>query len=270
MQIAELAQVEQLVKDGALFIVNHSGGKDSQVMYDLVSRVVPAEQIAVVHAVLPGMEWRGTMEQIQGTVTQPVYVCQAVKTFEQMTRGRGYFPAPKYRQCTSDLKRGPLEKLIRQILKERGLKLVVNCEGLRAQESQDRAKRPLLELDKRNSKAGRTWYKYNPIHALLINDVWAVGNSSVADLERRRQLYRQGNRKQALDGWAFHWAYVAGMSRLSCVICIFMGNEDKKVSAQENPQTWKDFAQVERDLDQTFFMPKKGKEREFITDLVIL
>ena len=39
------AQIFQLIKAGALFVVNHSGGKDSQAMLIKVRELVPADQI---------------------------------------------------------------------------------------------------------------------------------------------------------------------------------------------------------------------------------
>ena len=46
-----------LVKQGALFVLNHSGGKDSQAQMIEVLKHVPARQILVVHATLGRFEW---------------------------------------------------------------------------------------------------------------------------------------------------------------------------------------------------------------------
>jgi 3'-phosphoadenosine 5'-phosphosulfate sulfotransferase (PAPS reductase)/FAD synthetase len=37
------------------------------------------------------------------------------RTYLEMVEQRGMFPSPQYRQCTSDLKRGPIEKFIRSL-----------------------------------------------------------------------------------------------------------------------------------------------------------
>ena len=50
--IAIPSQLRELIERGALVAVNHSGGKDSQAMMILLSRVVPREQLLVVHAPL--------------------------------------------------------------------------------------------------------------------------------------------------------------------------------------------------------------------------
>ncbi len=44
------AHIQELVERGATFIVNHSGGKDSQAMAAYVRSFVPDDQILVVHA----------------------------------------------------------------------------------------------------------------------------------------------------------------------------------------------------------------------------
>ena len=50
------AQLQELVARGALFVANHSGGKDSDAMFDYLRELVPAEQIMLIHAELPGVE----------------------------------------------------------------------------------------------------------------------------------------------------------------------------------------------------------------------
>lgn len=56
------AELDQLIASGALFVANHSGGKDSQVQLIRLLERVPASQLVVVHASLGPMEWPGAME----------------------------------------------------------------------------------------------------------------------------------------------------------------------------------------------------------------
>ena len=58
----------ELIRSGALVAVNHSGGKDSQAMSILLSRIVPRTQLVVVHAPLGEVEWPGTIEHIEATL----------------------------------------------------------------------------------------------------------------------------------------------------------------------------------------------------------
>ena len=49
-------QCREMIRRGALVAVNSSGGKDSQAMTILLSRIVPREQTIVVHAPLAEVE----------------------------------------------------------------------------------------------------------------------------------------------------------------------------------------------------------------------
>ncbi len=162
-----VAQVQTLIDRGALFVINDSGGKDSQAMKVLLKRLVPKRQLGIVHAHLPEVEWEGSLEHIERFAAGiPVIVAQSRKTFMEMVDHRKMFPSPKNRQCTSDLKRGPIEREIRRYLKANPQfgGLVVNCMGLRAAESPGRSKLTPFKRNEGNSKAGREWYDWLPIH----------------------------------------------------------------------------------------------------------
>ena len=241
-------KIQDLINQGALFVVNHSGGKDSQAMTAQLSKVIPANQLHVVHAHLPGVEWEGTLDHIVDNIGQlPLTVVQAGKTFLEMVKHRGMWPSPSYRQCTSDLKRGPIEKAIRHEVKKRGNLLIVNCMGMRAQESSSRSKLDTFKLNKRNSKAGREWYDWLPIHDMLEEEVFEVIRKA---------------------GQEAHWAYSKGMSRLSCCFCIMANEKDLKIAAEHNPELFEEIAQMERDIDQTLLMPSKSKGRRFLKDII--
>jgi hypothetical protein len=125
--------IATLIQRGALFVVNHSGGKDSQAMFAKISKQVPAHQTIIIHAILPEVEWDGVIEHIKRTTGNvPLLFAKAKKTFFEMVEHRGMFPSPAYRQCTSDLKRNPIEREIRRFLKDNPSfgGLVVNCMGM--------------------------------------------------------------------------------------------------------------------------------------------
>lgn len=78
----------------------------------------------------------------------PFIVATASKTLLEMVERRfeirpevPSWPSASTRQCTSDLKRGPIQREVRRYAKANGFKTIVNCLGLRAQESPGRAKR---------------------------------------------------------------------------------------------------------------------------------
>lgn len=239
--------IVRLIERGALFVINHSGGKDSQAMTSYLRKLVPHEQLVIVHAELPEVDWEGIPEHIEATCEGiPVHYCQARKTFFEMVDHRGMWPSPKYRQCTSDLKRGPIEKTIRRILKDRGQWLVVNCMGLRAQESPSRRKATVFKVSTGNSVAGREWYDWLPIHAWKIEEVFA-------------EISRSGQRP--------HWAYEAGMTRLSCCFCIMASRGDMQTAARLKPELFQRYLETERRLDQTMLMPADGRRR-FLDEVV--
>ncbi len=251
-----------------LYVCNHSGGKDSQAMFKWLYEHVPKEDIVVVHAHLPGADWEGTIEHIRTTIKEiPLYVVQANKTFFEMVDERGMWPSPKYRTCTSDLKRAPIQKFIRRYAKENGYTTVLNCPGFRAQESTPRKEREVFKLNKKLTTLTRTVYDVLPIHDHSLTDVLATYGTSIKELNKRRLMYAQGNKVRALAGWKFIWTYVAGMSRHSCKICIMSKKNDLKCSGRIDPDNLALYRAKEDDIDHQFIMPnKKGLSLKSIQD----
>lgn len=240
-------EIPALIDRGALFVINDSAGKDSQAMKIKLRSIVPADQLVVVHAELPEVEWDGSIEHIEATSHGlPVYVVKANKTLLGMVEDRGMWPSPQFRQCTSDLKRGPITKLIRQLVRETGNKLIVNCIGLRAEESPGRKKQTTFKLDTINSVAGREWYTWLPIHGML---EWQVFASIDAAGEKP------------------HWVYEAGMTRKSCSMCIMSSLGDLKTAARLRPDLYERYVRLERKIGQTMLMPAKG-QRRFLDEVV--
>lgn len=256
------AKVSELVSRGALFVINHSGGKDSQAMYLEVRKLVPVDQLVIVHADLGAVEWAGAVGHILATTNGERFVtCQARRTLLQMIEERGMFPSPEQRQCTSDLKRGPIEKVIRGITRERqaqGVKnwgLVVNCMGMRAQESSGRKKLPVFKHSSRNSKAGREWYDWLPIHGMLEAEVFET---------------------IAAAGQKPHPVYALGMRRFSCVFCIMASEEDLKTAARlatehpellNDPHLYRKYVGLERSTGQVMLMPTKKHGRRSLEEV---
>ncbi len=261
-----LAEVQRLIKRGALFVSNNSGGKDSQAMLITLSKLVPRNQILSLHASLgedgkhaQGVEWPDTLKWVEYMSSElgiEVATCQADKTlFEMVDRSAARlkeqgryeeaspWPSPKFRQCTSDLKRGPLEKAIKAHIKKNRLGgIVVNCMGLRAQESSNRAK--VLPWQRKKAKetgrgAIREWYEWLPIHHLKTDEVFA--------------LIKEAGQKP-------HWAYEKGMTRLSCCFCIMANEEDLRTAARLRPNLFKLYVLKEQELGKTMRMDGRSLE----------
>lgn len=239
------AQIKELIDRKALFVVNHSGGKDSQAMFLMLKGMIPKEQLLIVHADLPGADWPGVMDQIKRYADGvEVLRAVAVKTFEEMVERRGKFPMNGACQGTSDLKRGPLEREIRRWVKRTGHSgLIVNCMGMRAQESAKRAKKAAFTFNKRNSIGGREWYDWQPIHS------WTEAEVRKAISEAGQEL---------------HYAYQLGMRRLSCMFCVNACAQDLTIAAQANPEAYARFCALEKKINFTL---KDGKSLPQMTGI---
>lgn len=243
---AALPSIPELVAAGALFVVNHSGGKDSQAMLIEMARTIPAAQMVVVHASLGEVEWSGALEMARdhaAALGLPFIVARAEKSFLDMVERRyatrpdvPSFPSATTRQCTSDLKRGPIEREVRRYAKATGRRIVVNCTGIRAAESAQRAKVETFKRHERNSVAGRDWYEWAPIHAM----------STPAVFETIRAA-----------GLEPHPAYAAGNERLSCVFCIMASRNDLRKGAAARPELFARYVELEERTGYTMHMSRK-------------
>ena len=229
-------KIRELINEKALFVINDSAGKDSQAMKHLLIKNIPINQLVIVHAKLPEVDWDGNLEHIKRySFGVPVYEVQAGKTFFEMVNRRGKFPSPSTRQCTSDLKRDPIQKFINRYAKDNGFTKVVNCMGLRAEESPGRAKKPVLKLSTRASCKHREQWEWLPIHdlTLVAIKILLIG-----------------------AGQELHWAYKEGMNRLSCCFCIMSCQDDLKTAARLKPELAEKYMETEERLNFTMSMSR--------------
>jgi DNA sulfur modification protein DndC len=246
-------EINSLIEQGAIFYVSHSGGKDSQAMYILLNHLIPSEQIVVVHADLGEVEWVGVQDHILDTISHSLNVVEAVKqngepkTLLGMVEERGKWPSSSCRQCTSDLKRGPIMKFIRNDMKNRESTIAINCTGIRSAESDARAKKNPLTLNNRESvfkRVQRTVYDWLPIFDLTKEEVFRV-------------IHEAGQQP--------FWAYKKN-ERLSCVFCIMGSLNDLRHGVEQRPELYKKYVELERKIGHTMFM--KGKEPIYLEDHV--
>lgn len=209
---------------------------------------IPRDQLLVVHASLGEVEWEGAQELAQEQAARaglPFLVAKAGKTFFDMVEHRfkvrpgpnsPCFPSAANRQCTSDLKRDPIQREVRRWAKEKGFSTVVTCLGIRAAESPGRARRATLSLNRRGTIASRTWYEWLPIHDLATADVFATIKEA---------------------GQEPHWAYAAGNTRLSCVFCILASPRDLANGAAHRPELLKKYVEIEQRTGYTMHQSRK-------------
>lgn len=243
-----------------IIAVSSSGGKDSQAMLhhvcSLAGQQGVADRLVVIHADLGRVEWAGTHElareqaeeygvpflltsRIGGTARVSGKVYQAGETFGDLldyAERRGAWPDSSARWCTSEFKRGPILRTYTALAKDWRLKhgsarpcRILDCMGLRAQESPARAKKPAFTERKRTKTQHiDTWL---PIHDWTEARVWAVIKDS---------------------GVRYHHAYDLGMPRLSCVFCIFAPKAALITAGKANPDLLREYVRIEEKIDHTF------------------
>lgn len=231
-----------------VILLNSSAGKDSQAMldrvfWDCVNGGVDLAKVVVVHSDLGRAEWKGTKELAERQAA--AYSLRFLVTTYTGKYGdllgyikaRGKFPDSKNRYCTSDLKRGPVRKVITQLadeVRERtGQKhvRVLNCLGLRADESPARAKKVAFERDEAASNGRRTVDTWLPIHHWNVAKVWETINNS---------------------GVPYHHAYDLGMPRLSCCFCVFAPKDALVIAGRANPELLQEYVDTEAAIGHTF------------------
>ncbi len=239
-----MTTIEELIEEGALFVANHSGGKDSQAQLIKLLEIVPKPQLLVVHASLGDVEWPGAMELARDQAAAaglPFLIAEATKTLLSMVERRfetrpevPSWPSASSRQCTSDLKRGPIQREVRRYAKAHGFKMIVNCLGLRAQESSGRAKR--AEFSRMAiSNSVNTWYEWLPIHRMRTEQVFATIKAA---------------------GQEPHYAYTLGNDRLSCVFCIMASKGDIQTGAKHRPELLQTYDDLEKRTGYTMHMSR--------------
>lgn len=237
-------QIDTLIAAGALFVANHSGGKDSQAQLIRLLERVPAAQMIVVHASLGPMEWPGAMELARDQAAAaglPFIIAEAKKTLLEMVERRfesrpevPSWPSASTRQCTSDLKRGPIQREVRRYAKANGFKLIVNCLGLRAQESPGRAKRK--EFSQMGiSNSVNTWFEWLPVHDLSTAEVFGIIEQA---------------------GQEPHYAYAEGNDRLSCIFCLFGSKGDLRNGRRHHPRLLEQYDAMEKHTGYTMHMSR--------------
>jgi 3'-phosphoadenosine 5'-phosphosulfate sulfotransferase (PAPS reductase)/FAD synthetase len=238
------AQIDTLIAAGALFVANHSGGKDSQAQLIRLLERVPSAQMIVVHASLGPMEWAGAMELARDQAAAaglPFIIAEAKKTLLEMVERRfesrpevPSWPSASTRQCTSDLKRGPIQREVRRYAKANGYKLIVNCLGLRAEESPGRRKRAVFsKMGISNSVL--TWYEWLPVHDMSTSKVFETIR---------------------VAGQEPHYAYALGNDRLSCVFCLFGSKGDLRNGRRHRPELLQQYDAMEKHTGYTMHMSR--------------
>ena len=229
--------------DWDVILINTSGGKDSQAMLGELARLaaeagVPKRRLVAVHAELGRVEWSGTLELAREQAEAYGVEFRSVRRPQgdllDHVEKRGMWPGPATRYCTSDHKRGQIAKVITALDRERrtgGRFSLLNCMGLRAEESSARRKQAPYRRNKHFSTQTRTVYDWLPIHRWSERRVWAAISES---------------------GVRHHPAYDLGMPRLSCCFCIFAPREALVLAGRHNTELLDEYVAVEERIGHRF------------------
>lgn len=214
--------------------LNISGGKDSVAMASVICEKYPDVPKSFVFADT-GWEHPGTEEWCTKIAAHFGYPLNVVrnpnKTFLTMVGNRMKFPDNSNRQCTSDLKRGPIQTWIRRNIAD---PVVINCIGLRAEESPARAKKKRMVRNGTMTNSKRTVWDWLPILDWTEKDVWQYTQSRMLPT---------------------HPVY-GHLRRFSCRVCIFMTDHDIKQVAIHDPEAIKIISELEQKIN---FTMKNGK-----------
>jgi 3'-phosphoadenosine 5'-phosphosulfate sulfotransferase (PAPS reductase)/FAD synthetase len=151
------------------------------------------------------------------------------------------WPSSKQRWCTSDQKRDQVAKLLTSLTEEAHRDgranyydnpvRILNCLGMRADESPARSKLKPFGKDDRASNGRRYVDRYLPIHHWTTEQVWA-------------RIKQSGVRS--------HRAYELGMSRLSCCFCIFAPKNALMLAGIHNRELLDEYCKVEDEVGSKF------------------
>lgn len=225
-----------------VILVNSSAGKDSQAMLDHVVSLATADgvkdRVVVVHCDLGRVEWAGTRDlaelQAKAYGVRFEVVSRELGDLLDQVEARGMWPDNRTRYCTSDQKRAQVLKLMTALVKERwaGAPVrILNCLGIRAQESTARSKLCELELNERATNGRREVWTWHPIFEWGLDRVWSTIRAS---------------------GVPHHPAYDLGMPRLSCVFCIFSGRNALLLAGKHNRALLDEYVRVETKIGHSF------------------
>jgi 3'-phosphoadenosine 5'-phosphosulfate sulfotransferase (PAPS reductase)/FAD synthetase len=235
-------------------VVSTSAGKDSQatlsLVVDLATQLGIKDRVIAVHADLGRVEWEGTRElaerqaeyfgvefrvtsRIGGVAAKDSKTYKAGEVYGDIldySLHRNAFPDMSSRWCTSEFKRSPIQRVYTQVAKEWREKTgerrpcrILDCQGLRAEESPARKKKQAFsERIRTRTQHVDTWL---PVHHWLVAEVWGEINRS---------------------GAPYHYAYNLGMPRLSCVFCIFAPKACMVLAGRHNRALLDEYIEVER------------------------
>lgn len=211
-----------LNSDTDIFITTFSGGKDSQVVLDLVSRVIPSEDYVVIYSDT-GYELPPSLnlyEDIKKLYVEkyPNMRFYTAKNHQPVLYYWDEIGAPSriHRWCCSIMKSAPLSRLLKEIVGKGKQPNVVLFDGVRAEESASRSSRSRIGKNVKHNKI----INVSPLLEWNATEIY---------------LYLLFN------GLPINEAYRKGLSRVGCVICPYSSSWSEDLCGQLYPETLSPF-----------------------------
>lgn len=195
------------------FVCSFSGGKDSQVILDLVTRVIPEKDLVVIYSDT-GYELPPSLELYKEVQTYYQKKHPELRFFTAKNKQHLMYywdkmgaPSRVLRWCCSIMKSAPLAVLLKELNGGEKQPSAILFDGVRAEESVNRASR---------SRIGKNAKHNNIINISPILD-WNATETYLYIL---------------LKGLPFNKAYRQGFSRVGCVICPYSSKWSENIASK--------------------------------------
>lgn len=237
---------EEYQKKDLGFVVAFSGGKDSQVILELVSRVIPHEKFRTVFT-NTGMELPCTLDLMK--ITENYYrnkfpgfkLEQAKSDKSALDMWKSYGPPSRMnRWCCSVLKTALFGRKMKELLNISSQPKLIVFEGVRREESAKRA-------------------AYNRVgdgvkHVSLINCRPILKWNST---ETYLYIYKSGIQ--------INPAYTLGLTRVGCGVCPFASDWSEFVIRKRYPQIASDYIGVVEEMAKNIGITSKTKINDYVS-----
>ena len=209
------------------FVCSFSGGKDSQVILDLVTRVIPEKDLVVIYSDT-GYELPPSLELYKEVIEfyhrlYPELRFYTAKNNQPLMYYWDKMGAPSrvLRWCCSIMKSAPLAVFLKELNGGEKQPSAILFDGVRAEESANRAGR---------SRIGKNAKHNNIINISPILD-WNATETYLYIL---------------LKGLPFNKAYRQGFSRVGCVICPYSSKWSENIASKIYPDSINPFIEAIR------------------------